>query len=258
MSKDSSTSNYHDVKSVEEFKSLMEADLERVSLLNFWAPLAAPCEQMNQVVKELAKKYDSTQVLSIQAEELEDVAESFDVELVPTFVLLKGHTLLARITGADAATLNDAVAAHSRKAPQALTKTDLPPQAPPKEIPDNAIKAPAAAPEPVAEKQESEEELTERCKKLMEQSKIVLFMKGSPDAPRCGFSRQTVAILREQKVEFTHFDILTDEAVRQALKKINEWPTFPQLIVKGEFHGGLDVLKESIESGEFEELKAGL
>lgn len=61
------SSNYHEVQSVDEFKSLMEADLERVSLLSFWAPWAAPCEQMNEVVKELAKKYESIQVLSVSA-----------------------------------------------------------------------------------------------------------------------------------------------------------------------------------------------
>ncbi|KAG9010473.1 monothiol glutaredoxin grx4 [Tulasnella sp. JGI-2019a] len=258
MSTVPSSSNYHEVTSVEQFKSLMEADLERVSLLSFWAPWAAPCEGTNEVVKELAKKYDSIQAFSIQAdkENLEDVAESFDVQSVPTLVLLRGHTLLTRITGADAAALTAAVEVHCRKAPNALTKTDLPPQAPPKEI-DSAVKG-RNAPEPIEKKQESEEELNARCKKLMQQSKVVLFMKGEPDAPRCGFSRQTVAILREQGVEFTHFDILTDEAVRQGMKKLNDWPTFPQVIINGELHGGLDILKESIASGEFEEVKAGL
>jgi glutaredoxin-related protein len=102
----------------------------------------------------------------------------------------------------------------------------------------------------------------------------VLFMKGSPDAPRCGFSRQTVAILREHGVAFAHFDILGDERVRQGacravlfvfrfwgadagvagLKVLNSWPTFPQIVVNGEFVGGLDVLQEAVESGEFQEL----
>lgn len=62
---------------------------------------------------------------------------------------------------------------------------------------------------------ESEEELVKRMRKIMQQSRVVLFMKGSPDAPRCGFSRQTVSILRNHDVEFTHFDILQDEPVRQ-------------------------------------------
>lgn len=88
----------------------------------------------------------------------------------------------------------------------------------------------------------------------MKQSDVVLFMKGDPDAPRCGFSKQTVALLREQSIEFSHFDILQDESVRQHLKKLNDWPTFPQIIVKGELIGGLDILREMIEQGELQQL----
>jgi hypothetical protein len=82
-------------------------------------------------------------------------------------------------------------------------------------------KPPAAAPPPVLaetlpeKKAETEEQLNERMQGIMNSDKVVLFMKGSPDAPRCGFSRQTVAILREHEVQFKHFDILQDEAVRQ-------------------------------------------
>lgn len=115
----------------------------------------------------------------------------------------------------------------------------------------------------------SEEELVARMRGIMEQSPVVLFMKGDPLNPRCGFSRKAVTLLQEQKVVFTHFDILGDEAVRQGdamsflleflsthlgmtgLKKLNDWPTFPQFIVKGEFVGGLDVVTEMVSTGEF-------
>ena len=82
----------------------------------------------------------------------------------------------------------------------------------------------------------------------------MLFMKGSPDAPRCGFSRRIVALLRERGVAFGSFDILQDEAVRQGLKVLNDWPTFPQLVVKGEFVGGLDIVAEMADNGELEEM----
>jgi len=205
---------------------------------------------MNELVKELAKKNEEVLVLSIEAdsEELSDIAESFEVEAVPTFVLLRGHTLLQRIAGADGAALTSALQQHGRKAPQPLSKTEKEP-APPPAVPNGDV---------VSEKTESQEELEERMKNIMKQSNVVLFMKGVPDAPRCGFSRQTVAILREQGVDFTSFDILTDEAVRQGLKRLNDWPTFPQLIVKGEFFGGLDIIKESIQTGEFAEVKETL
>lgn len=88
----------------------------------------------------------------------------------------------------------------------------------------------------------------------MQQDKVVLFMKGDPDQPRCGFSRRIVALLRDQNVTFAHFDILTDESVRSGLKVLNNWPTFPQLTINGEFVGGLDIVQEMVENGEFKEL----
>ena len=84
----------------------------------------------------------------------------------------------------------------------------------------------------------------------------MLFMKGTPDVPRCGFSRRIVALLRDQNVPFSSFDILSDDSVRAGLKQLNNWPTFPQLIVKGEFVGGLDVVQEMVEGGELKELLA--
>ena len=101
---------------------------------------------------------------------------------------------------------------------------------------------------------ETEAEIEERCRAIMNRAPVVLFMKGDPDAPRCGFSQKTVNLLRKEGVEFDHYDILSDEGVRQGMKKLNDWPTFPQIIVKGELIGGLDILKESIESGEFKEM----
>ena len=79
----------------------------------------------------------------------------------------------------------------------------------------------------------------------------MLFMKGSPDAARCKFSRKTVAVLKEQKVVYSYFDILTDNDVRQGLKTFSNWKTFPQLYIKGKLVGGLDVIQELIEEGEF-------
>ena len=119
---------------------------------------------------------------------------------------------------------------------------------------------------------EKTEDLEQRLRGLMNQSTVVLFMKGSPEVPRCGFSRKICDLLRDNDVKFSHFDILTDESVRQGeprrfslsvieelilsagLKTLNDWPTYPQLIVKGELVGGLDIVKEMAESGELREL----
>jgi len=80
-------------------------------------------------------------------------------------------------------------------------------------------------------------------------------MKGTPDAPRCGFSSKMIALLREEGVkEIGHFDILSDEEVRQGLKTFSNWPTFPQLYANSKFVGGLDIAKELHEAGELHEL----
>lgn len=74
-----------------------------------------------------------------------------------------------------------------------------------------------------------QESLDTQLKSLLTSNKIMLFMKGSPDAPKCGFSRTAVGILREENVEFGSFDILEDDQVRQGLKKFSNWPTYPQV-----------------------------
>jgi len=88
--------------------------------------------------------------------------------------------------------------------------------------------------------------------KLINQAPVMLFMKGVPSQPKCGFSKKIVAILDEEKIKFDSFDILTDEDVRQGLKTFSNWPTFPQLYVKGELIGGLDIVQELKESGELQ------
>jgi thioredoxin-like negative regulator of GroEL len=82
-------SNFHEVTSSVHFQELLNADLDRVSLINFWAPWAEPCTQMNEVVRELARKYEKLLVLQVEAEEQEDISESFEIENVPTFVVLR-------------------------------------------------------------------------------------------------------------------------------------------------------------------------
>lgn len=94
------------------------------------------------------------------------------------------------------------------------------------------------------------ENLTLRLQHLINKAPIMVFMKGSPDAPQCGFSRTLVELFKKHKVTFDSFNILTDEDVRQGLKQYSNWPTYPQVYVKGTLIGGLDIIKELEESGE--------
>ena len=86
---------------------------------------------------------------------------------------------------------------------------------------------------------------------------IVLFMKGSPAQPQCGFSAMVVTVLQNYDVPFHSIDVLEDPAVRRAIKTYSNWPTIPQLYVNGDFVGGCDIVREMHESGELAELLGG-
>jgi len=83
---------------------------------------------------------------------------------------------------------------------------------------------------------------------------VLLFMKGTPLFPQCGFSSRAIAILDHLGVEYATVDVLQDQAIRQGIKEFSEWPTIPQLYVKGEFVGGSDIMMEMYEAGELAQL----
>jgi len=92
---------------------------------------------------------------------------------------------------------------------------------------------------------------------LVNGSDVLLFMKGSPLFPQCGFSSRAVAILNHLGAEFDSVDVLQDQGVRQGIKAFSDWPTIPQLYVKGEFIGGSDIMMEMYENGELQTLLGG-
>lgn len=97
------------------------------------------------------------------------------------------------------------------------------------------------------EEKEEEQSLNNRLQSLITSSPIMLFLKGTPNAPKCGFSRQAIEMLTESNLTFGYFNILEDDTVRQGLKSYSDWPTYPQFYVKGELVGGLDIMKELME-----------
>ncbi len=95
-----------------------------------------------------------------------------------------------------------------------------------------------------------------RIAEIVNGSDVVLFMKGTPYFPQCGFSSKAVAILEHVGVEFASVDVLQDPEIRGGIKAFSDWPTIPQLYVKGEFVGGSDIMMEMFEEGELAELMA--
>ena len=94
----------------------------------------------------------------------------------------------------------------------------------------------------------------DEAKEIIKKNNIVLFMKGTKDMPGCGFSANVVQILNRMNVEYIDIDVLNDDSFKEDMKKFTNWPTFPQLYVKGEFIGGCDIVKEMFETGELLEL----
>jgi len=180
------------------------------------------------------------------------------VTAVPFLVLVRDGKTLETVSGSDAGKARDAVERNAGKSGN-TGKAGLPPAleaTPPKEQQSNganggatkdlsgyAPKAsdPATAPE-MSGGAQAKEELQERLAELVKAAPVMLFMKGTPSGPQCGFSRQLVGLLRQKEVKYGFFNILADDEVRQGLKDFADWPTFPQLWVGGELVGGLDIV----------------
>jgi Grx4 family monothiol glutaredoxin len=194
-----------------------------------------------------------TLFISVDAELYPEISESYDVTAVPYFVLLKGRVIAKKISGADPKELADSVTKFSGTS----AKYNLPPPQTAVAQPQNAV---AGADAMTADgttdttdingapAEPEEEDINTRLAKLVKAAPVMLFMKGTPAVPQCGFSRQVVALLRKREVRYGFFNILADDEVRQGLKEFSDWPTFPQLYVDGDFIGGLDIIKEEFEN----------
>ena len=99
----------------------------------------------------------------------------------------------------------------------------------------------------------SENTIFDNIKSEIDANDVVVFMKGTPVFPQCGFSSMVVQVLTHMGVKFKGVDVLADDAVRNGIKEFSNWPTIPQLYVKGEFIGGCDIVREMFEAGELQE-----
>ena len=97
-------------------------------------------------------------------------------------------------------------------------------------------------------------EVKQKIEKLIKENDVCLFMKGTPDSPQCGFSMAVTNVLKHLNVNFNGINVLEDESMRQGIKEFSDWPTIPQLYIKGEFIGGCDIVKEMYENGELKKI----
>ncbi|SCU90407.1 LADA_0F03840g1_1 [Lachancea dasiensis] len=230
-----------DITSQDQFTELTTENVHgKLIILYFHTSWAEPCKTMGAVVSALSEEPVNKEVLflAVNADDNAEIAELFEVSSVPYFVLVRNGTILQEISGADPKEFVKALSRFNGSLASSSSQT-----APPAGQTDSTTEGN----EEDDGEEETEEELAERLKKLTKAAPVMLFMKGTPSEPKCGFSRQMVGILREYQVRFGFFDILKDDSVRQGLKNFSEWPTFPQLYISGEFQGGLDIIKESLE-----------
>ena len=194
-------------------------------ICHFWASWCEPCAAMDVLLDTLRQRHPDVATARCDAEALEEVSARENVSVVPFFVFVRDGKRVDAVEGADAAAVTN------------KTRQYFP----------ASVSAPAPA---VTVAPASGEALRARLKSLIESQPVVLFMKGHPDEPKCGFSRRVVDALSAAGVKFGSFNILADEDVRQGLKEYSNWPTYPQLYVDGEFVGGCDIVLEMAEAGE--------
>jgi len=234
-------STVKEITSVEEWEAHVSSlPPSALLVVSFHAPWAAPCVQMAAVLSTLASEYPVTEPLStswvsINAEELSDISEAYNVTAVPFLVLIRNGQVLETVSGSSAVKVRNAIETHA-------SKTRTPTQSSSADTAANATAEVSTEEDPEKKKQE----LFKRLADLVKAAPVMLFMKGTPSEPKCGFSRQIVNILREHSVKYGFFNILADEEVRQGLKEFADWPTYPQLWINGELVGGLDIVKEEL------------
>jgi len=217
------------IKSQEELEKLLRQS-DQLVVIHFWSQTVPQCQQIDDVLIELAKDKDLNVVkfVKVDVNSLPQLSEKFRVSSVPTCLLVVNKTVVDMIDGADVPLLTKKVKEIASKVSSGDTQSPI-----------------------------GSSNLEARLKSVINKAPVMVFMKGNPEAPRCGFSRTLVSILNETNISYETFDILEDEEVRQGLKAYSNWPTFPQIYVKGNLIGGLDIIKELKEDGELEETLKG-
>lgn len=178
---------------------------------------------MSLVFQTLSQRYHEKLCFALlEAETLPVISSKLHVSVVPTFVGIRSGSVVWKLEGANPPELGKIVKKFAEN-PNEFSPLEVTP-------------APT--------------DINDRLRALVSSAPVMLFMKGTPEAPRCGFSRKTVEILQRNDVPFSFFDILQDDDVRAGLKKLYDWPTYPQLYVNGQLIGGYDIVNEIASGGE--------
>lgn len=248
------------IESNEQFTKLTETPFpanNKLIVLYFYTKWAEPCKSTNELVSALSHEFrnENASFLAVDADINNEIVELFDVSIVPYFIFIQNGRVLEELSGDDpkkfvqildqylciSSTLflnaqqGDNVNNHHHFHNSDSEDSVVSQYTAESEYTDEEING------------QNEEKFDKKLSKLVQAAPVMVFLKGSPSEPKCGYSRQMVKILRENKIRFGFFDILRDDNVRKNMKRFSDWPTFPQLYINGEFQGGLDIVKETLE-----------
>ncbi|CAM6083216.1 unnamed protein product [Calypogeia fissa] len=235
---------------------------------HFWATWCEPSKHMDEVFAQLAVDNPHAVFVRVEAEEQPEITETYGVSTVPYFLFFKDGLVADKLEGANAPELANKVAKTAGPLPSS-SASDIGPRSLGLSAGPVVIEAAQQSHQTNGTAKHSDEELVEksngnskkeeatdlnsRLKELLHSKPVLLFMKGIPEEPRCGFSKKAVNALNETGVEYGSFNILSDDEVRQGLKTYSNWPTYPQLYVNGELLGGCDIILEMSQSGELKQ-----
>jgi glutaredoxin-related protein len=200
------------------------------AVLLFGADWHEACPTLKIVLNALAQSSNSNDVLfgNIDAENVSELSEKYDVTMVPTVILLLNNSVWERLENEVLSDPSHVTLAVQRLI-QARTNNE-------EDANDGTTSLTSTTPTTSSSKNKNnnnhdpKQALNDRLERLIRGDTVMLFMKGNPNKPQCGFSRQAIELLNENEVPFGSFDILSDEDVRQELKVYSDWPTYPQIV----------------------------
>jgi Grx4 family monothiol glutaredoxin len=187
------------------------------------------CKTVNEALLAISRDGQFSQQLTIcrlNADHFSDFLALENINAAPTVLFYYQTKLIDRVDGFNQSDLLKKIQFHINKISLTSPKVEL--------------------------KTDIDINVEKKIKELLSSSPIILFMKGTPTDPQCGFSRQACHLLDEHQIKYNYFDILSDQNIREQLKIYSNWNTYPQLYVNEELIGGLDIMKQMIENGDFE------
>ena len=222
-------STYSDLPSIptpKEFDEYIKSS-EKLLLVHVELEQIPVCRTVNEALAAIRRENQQLNICRINADHFLDFLTVQNVTAVPTVLFYYQTRLIDRVDGFNQGELLKKIGNHCQRI--------------------------AAIPKKSESKPDTDVNVEKKIENLLRSSWVLLFMKGTPTDPQCGFSRQACHLLDENDVKYQYFDVLSDSNLREQLKKYSNWNTYPQLYLEGELIGGLDIMKQMIENGEFQE-----